>query len=91
MLFVEVNWYEVVFELREGSGESGLVLVPSEALEDETRVLETGEENYSESKSRVVEEARVREEEGLVADGEVDFDWRDDECVQEQHFLLRTD
>ena len=67
------------------------MLVPSEALEDETRVFETGEENYSESKSRVVEEARVREEEGLVADGEVDFDWRDDEVVQEQHFLLRTD
>ena len=48
MLFVEVNLYEVVFELREESGESGLVLVPSEALEDETRVLETGEDNYSE-------------------------------------------
>ena len=37
----------------------------------------------------MVEEARVREEERLVADGEVDFDWRDDELVQEQHFLLR--
>ena len=39
----------------------------------------------------MIEEARIREEEQLVADVEVDFDWRDDECVQEQHFLLRTD
>ena len=45
MLLVEVNLNEVVFELREESGEGGLMLVSSEALKDETRVLETGEEN----------------------------------------------
>ena len=86
---VELNLDEVVFMLREESGESGLVLVPFEALEDETRVLKNGEENYCESESLVVEEARVREVERLVAEGEVDFDWRDDDVVQEQHFLLR--
>ena len=34
-----------MFELGEESGESGLVLVPSAVLKDDTRVLETGEEN----------------------------------------------
>ena len=38
----------------------------------------------------MVEEARVREEERLVADGEVDFDWWDDDVVQEQHILLQA-